>query len=121
MPGMPFKAYIRGYQSSVSRARKNAAIPLEEAETKAQQLESQYVLSSNPITCQDMQVVYQEQGDKMGRLLTWLSREQSPVSAIARLNDQDELVMDPAAINACFASYKLIVLLQSTILQGGAL
>lgn len=56
-----FKEYIRGcYQSSSSRARRDAANTLKEAETKAQALESQYVLISNPITYQDMQVAYYE-------------------------------------------------------------
>lgn len=51
-----FKAYIRGcYQSSISRARKDAAITIAEDGATAQALESQYVLSRNPIKYLDMQ------------------------------------------------------------------
>lgn len=91
-------------------------------------LESQYVLTSNPITLEDMQVAYAEvmllrvakakkhqltqtqhifeQREKTDRLLTWISRERSPMTTIAHLkDDQGASVMDPAGISTCFASY----------------
>lgn len=45
---------------SILRARRNAAITIEEAENRASALESQYVLSNNPITCLDMQAAYRK-------------------------------------------------------------
>lgn len=56
-----FKAFIRGcYQFSISQARKNAAITIEEAETRAQTLEFQFVLTRNPVMYLDMQAAYRE-------------------------------------------------------------
>lgn len=131
-PGMvwdTFKAYIRGcYMSSIARERRNNKMLLEEAETKARDLETRYTLTANPIIAQDMKVAYREvmllrvakankrqlaqtqrifeQGDKTGKLLAWLAKEQSPVSTIARIRKNDgTLVSDPAKINACFAEY----------------
>lgn len=47
-----------------------------------------------------------EQGDKTGRLLAWISREQSLVFTKARLCRGDgTLVTDPIDINACFADF----------------
>lgn len=124
-----FKAYIRGcYLSSIARECRNDRFLLEEAEAKARDLESWFILTSNPTTAQDMNVAYREvmllrvakankcqlaqtqrifeQGDKTGRLLAWISREQSLVSTIARLRRSDgTLVSDPVKINACFAEY----------------
>lgn len=103
-----FKAYIRGcYQSSISQACHNAKITIEEAEARAQGLESQYVLTQNPITYLDMQAAYREvmlllvanakkqqlaqtqhifeQEEKNGHLLAWLSKEQQPIATIVRI------------------------------------
>lgn len=123
-----FKAYIRGcYQTSISRTRYNTKISIEEAEAKAQGLESQYVLPHNPITLLDMQAAYRkvmplrvagakkqltqsqrifEQGEKTGHLLAWLVKEQQPITTIACIKAADGTpVTDPVAINACSASY----------------
>lgn len=56
-----FKAYIRGcYLSSITRERNNDKITLEEAEARAQELESRFAMTSNPVTAQDMKVAYRE-------------------------------------------------------------
>lgn len=56
-----FKAYTRGsYQTVISLARHNARVSIEEAETRAQDLESQYVQTQNPITLTDMQAAHRE-------------------------------------------------------------
>lgn len=124
-----FEAYMCGcYLSSIARERKNDKVTLEEVETRAQELESRFALTSNPITAQDMKVAYREvmllrvakankrqlaqtqrifeQGDKPGRLLAWISKEQSPVSTIARLRrDDGTMVTDPVNINVCFTEF----------------
>lgn len=124
-----FKAYVRGcYLSSIVRERRNDGITLEEAEAKARDLESRFTLTSNPIIAQDTKVVYREvtllrvakankqqlaqtqkifeQGEKIGRLLAWISKEQSPVSTIASIRRSDGTsVTDPVNINLCFADF----------------
>lgn len=56
-----FRAYVRGcHQSSISRVQQDAAVTIEEAESRARSLESQYVLTKNLITCLTMQAAYWE-------------------------------------------------------------
>lgn len=124
-----FKAYIRGcYMSSIATERKNNQITLEEAEAKAQTLESDFALTANPITGQDMKAAYREvlllrvakannkqlvqsqkifeQGEKTGRLLAWLAKEQSITPTIARIAATDGTIKtDPVDINTCFMEF----------------
>lgn len=56
-----FKAYIWGcYQTSISLARHNARVFIEDTEARAQALEFQYVQTQNPIALLDMQAAHRE-------------------------------------------------------------
>lgn len=57
------------------------------------------------------QLIYQsqrvfEQGERTGRLLAWLSREQTMSAHFANIRDRSgRLLSDPREINSCFAAY----------------
>lgn len=114
-------------RSSISKVRQNAYVTLAEVETAAQNLESQYVISQNPVTSLDMQAAYCElmllrvskakkqhlaQSQRIfergvGMVGSWpgWQKEQQTPSIIAHIYDADNvLLVDPLAINARFAS-----------------
>lgn len=124
---MPIKAYTWGqYSTTISKVRKSNR--LEEAEGRAQSLESSYVVTRDAGTYAALQTLHREisvmratatrkllpsqsqrifeQGERSGRLLGWLARKRSTVAHIANIkDDQEHIQSDPVQINARFAQY----------------
>lgn len=123
-----FRYHAREHYQTISRAQRQTGAALLQAERRATDLEAQYSASRDEVHRVDLQCAVREvallrvaatkklllhqsqcifeQGEWTGRLLAWLSREQSMTTTVANIKDvTGQLLSDPRDINSCFASY----------------
>lgn len=112
----------------INKVGKLNKLALEEAEGRAQSLDSSYVTTKDAGTYATLQALHREiallratatrklllsqsqrifqQGERSGRLLAWLAKECSTIAHIANIkDDMGNLLADPAMINDRFAQF----------------
>lgn len=124
-----FKAYTRGrYQTIIARVRRERRADLSDAERKADLQEAQFLRTKDPGDYDTLQLLTREvvrirtsltrksllaqtqrifeQGERSGKLLAWLSREQQGGMCIPHIQGPDGcLTYDSDEINDSFASF----------------
>lgn len=124
-----FKFHARDhYQKAIGSTRRQSGEALLQAERRAGRLEAQYTANKDETCRIDLQCAMREvtllrvaatrkimlhqsqrifeQGERTGRLLAWLSREQAATTSVANIKEASgRLLSDPRDINRCFASY----------------
>lgn len=124
-----FKATTRGhYQTIIARVQRERRADLVKAEREASSAEALFVRTRDPAHYSHLQFMTKEavrlrtcltqkkmlaqsqrifeQGERSGRLLAWLSREQAGRMSISHIRDSSgQLIHTPEGINCCFAEF----------------